>query len=261
MTRTGTRTDIAERLAFFRSSDEFDVSGGVRPAGSDQLAYLEPVEIKSGEAIGLVFPCGFMTALKCLEAHASPGGAPGPNVGPRSHMRRLASRLHDGRSGYRFFQDARRYPHDADTTALVNAALLMNGDLSANGRERARGRLLANRLEGGGFSVWLEHEAANRPAIRDAVVDMNVAGALALLSDDKADRALLESAAAEAITACERAASGYYRNLPFVRYVAGLWFRLMHLPDVVHSAPWTLDDFRGQIVFQHSDGAIGYLAR
>lgn len=257
---TDASSDVADRLNYLKTCKEFIPSGShARARDPDDAVYLELVEIASGESLGVVFPNGFMTAVKCLEAYAaSPTRA--VSVGLREQMRELASRLHDGRCGYRFFQDSQRYPEDADSTALLNAALLVNGDLPPRAQALAQVRILGSRVDNRSFSVWLLDGSARRAEVRDAVVDMNVFGALVLLSGGKAEfRNAFECAAAKAVVACEAGASVYYNNPQFVRHLHAVWYRLLVPVDCTAQPLLSMERFRGEILAQHRDGAVGYV--
>jgi hypothetical protein len=255
-------SDPADRLRFFRTSEEFVPKARFPDLGrhDDDQVYLEPIEVATGESLGLVFASGFMTALRCLDRHADHSR---PQLAPAlaGRMRDLAAGLHDGRGGYRFFQDTRRYGEDVDTTALLNAALLLNGDLSADANRLARARLLSSRVTDRGFSVWLDAAAEGRPLVFDAVVDLNVVGALTLLGGQPVDPHELENAATRAIESCQAGKGGYYQNLDFVRYLSALWRRLACLPPDDPTATTSIEEFGGEIVFQHRDGRIGYILR
>jgi hypothetical protein len=257
---TNPSADAADRLNYLKTCEEFVSRSSCGPSvDADGPVYLELVEIVSRESLGLVFPNGFMTAVKCLEASATfPKRATSPRL--RAQMRELAARLHDGRCGYRFFQDSRRYPEDVDSTSLLNAALHVTGELPAPARELAKNRILASRLDDNGFSVWLMDGTTTRPQIRDAVVDMNAFGALALLSGGEPEfRNSFQNAAIKAVTACEAGNSVYYNHAGFVRELRALWARLLGLGNNRGRTVSIIDKFRGQVLAQHRDGAVGYL--
>ena len=257
MTRAASEPNA--RLDYLKTCNEFvprlDYESLRDPDGA---VYLELAEIPSGESLGFVFPNGFMTAVKCLDVYASSHRR---EVSPRlcAQMRELAARLHDGRCGYRFFQDSRRYPEDVDSTAVLNATLLISGDLTLAARKLAQDRLLGSRTSDGGFSVWLAGGAANRPMVRDPVVDMNTFAALVLLSGEKAEfYHSFERAAAQALAACERGDSLYYNNLLLVEELVSLWRHII-LGIRQPKGELVTERFRGHIVAQHRDGTIGYV--
>jgi len=252
--------DSADRLNYLKTCKEFIPSGSraSRP-DPDGPVYLELVEIASGDSLGMMFPNGFMTAVKCLEAYVtSPNRA--VSLGLCVQMRKLASRLHDGRFGYRFFQDSQRYPEDVDSTALLNAALLITGDLPRPARALAQARIIASRVDDAGFSVWLVDGRGKRPAVRDAVVDMNAFGALVLLSGGNSEfRVAFEHAATKAVAACEAGKSMYYTNSGFVRHLWTLWRHVIDPEDNRLESVSVIEKFKGHILARHQDGTIGYV--